>query len=76
MTTDVPKVQLEVSMLDSLDLEAKSGCNLTSVLTKELLQDRRLARIIESKDEKAQLSLLRLSFLDNFQQAHDLKNLI
>jgi hypothetical protein len=48
LTPDIPDVELKAAMLERFDVEAKGGRNLRDVLPVELLQDSRLARVVQT----------------------------
>mmetsp|Transcript_6801 Transcript_6801/g.17347 ORF Transcript_6801/g.17347 Transcript_6801/m.17347 type:complete len:239 (-) Transcript_6801:79-795(-) len=70
LATDVPNVQLEPLMHQALDVEALRGHDMRDVLLRKLLQDRRLARVVEAKHEDAGLLIVLLHRLQDLEQPH------
>ena len=55
MTTNVPNIELEALRLDGLDVEPLCGGDGVDVLAGEGLEDRRLAGVVETKQQDPQL---------------------
>ena len=66
----IPDVELEAAVLEGLDVEAQRRRDQVNVLAVELLDHRRLARVVQPKHEDAHLPLFLLDLLEDGEQAH------
>lgn len=57
LTANIPDVHLEAVLVHGFDVKSLSGFDLLDLLRRQPLQDRRLAGVIEAKDQKANLLL-------------------
>lgn len=69
-TSDIPHVQLEPLVEHRLDVEALRRHRVGDVLVGELLQRRRLARIVKPKHEDAELLLRLFELTEQRQEPH------
>lgn len=72
-TSDVPDVKFEAVVHEGLDIEALRGHDVRDVLVRQLLEDRRLARVIQAQDQKTGL-LVRLSGKEGMTDESKIRN--
>mmetsp|Transcript_46429 Transcript_46429/g.122642 ORF Transcript_46429/g.122642 Transcript_46429/m.122642 type:complete len:208 (-) Transcript_46429:37-660(-) len=70
LTSNVPDVEFETLMHQALDVEALRWHDVRNVLFGQLLQNRRLARVVKAEHEDTGLLLILLHLLQNAEQSH------